>query len=94
MREFGPNGPPLLCNLIGVTNILTMLQKKMKLSPSDSFMVADDDLNIGELRTLTVDNYLVLPTNTSIRVLCTSMDVIHAFALPSIGVKADCYPGR
>ena len=57
-------------------------------------MVADDDLNIGELRTLTVDNYLVLPTNTSIRVLCTSMDVIHSFALPSIGVKADCYPGR
>jgi cytochrome c oxidase subunit 2 len=60
----------------------------------DSFKVADDDLALGELRTLTVDNYLVLPINTSIRVLCTSNDVIHAFALPSIGVKADCYPGR
>jgi len=60
----------------------------------ESFMKADDDLELGELRTLTVDNYLVLPINTSIRVLCTSNDVIHAFAVPSIGVKADCYPGR
>jgi cytochrome c oxidase subunit 2 len=60
----------------------------------ESFMKADDDLELGELRALTVDNYLVLPINTSIRVLCTSNDVIHAFAVPSIGVKADCYPGR
>jgi heme/copper-type cytochrome/quinol oxidase subunit 2 len=40
------------------------------------------------------DNYLVLPINTSLRVLVSSNDVIHAFAVPSLGIKADCYPGR
>jgi hypothetical protein len=58
----------------------------------DSFMIPDADLNPGDLRTLTVDNYLVLPANTNIRVLCTSKDVIHSFAIPSLGIKADCYP--
>ena len=60
----------------------------------DSFMVPDSDLELGQLRTLTVDNYLVLPIHTSIRVLCSSNDVIHSFAVPSLGIKADCYPGR
>jgi cytochrome c oxidase subunit 2 len=60
----------------------------------DSFMLAPEDLNIGDFRQLAVDNYLVLPINTSIRVLCTSNDVIHSFAVPSIGIKADCLPGR
>jgi len=60
----------------------------------DSFMLADDDLQLGDLRELTVDNYLVLPINTSIRLLVTSNDVIHSFAVPSLGIKADCYPGR
>jgi cytochrome c oxidase subunit 2 len=60
----------------------------------DSFLIPDADLNLGDLRTLTVDNYLVLPANTNIRVLCTSNDVIHSFAIPSLGIKADCYPGR
>lgn len=60
----------------------------------DSFKIPDSDLELGQLRHLTVDNYLVLPINTSIRVLCTSNDVIHCFAVPSLGIKADCYPGR
>ena len=60
----------------------------------DSFKVSDDDLELGELRTLTVDNYLVQPINTSIRLLVSSNDVIHSFAVPSLGIKADCLPGR
>jgi heme/copper-type cytochrome/quinol oxidase subunit 2 len=60
----------------------------------DSFLVADSDLELGELRELTVDNYLVLPINTSIRLLVSSNDVIHSFAVPSLGIKADCLPGR
>ena len=60
----------------------------------DSFMLAPEDLNPGDFRQLAVDNYLVLPINTSIRMLCSSNDVIHSFAVPSIGVKADCLPGR
>ena len=60
----------------------------------DSFMVAEDDLEIGDFRQLTVDNALVLPINTSIRMIVTSNDVIHAFAVPSLGVKIDAMPGR
>jgi len=60
----------------------------------DSFMIAENDLEDGELRQLTVDNYLVLPINTSIRLIITSNDVIHSFAVPSLGIKADALPGR
>jgi heme/copper-type cytochrome/quinol oxidase subunit 2 len=50
----------------------------------DSFLVAPDGLELGDQRQLTVDNYLVLPVNTSIRILVTSNDVIHSFAIPSL----------
>ena len=60
----------------------------------DSFLVNEDDLELGDLRLLTVDNYLVLPVNTSIRLLVTSNDVIHSFALPSLAIKCDAIPGR
>lgn len=60
----------------------------------DSFLVPESDLELGELRQLAVDNYLVLPTHTSIRLLVTSKDVIHSFAVPSLGLKADGIPGR
>ena len=45
-------------------------------------------------RLLTVDNELVVPVNTTTRVLVTATDVIHAFAMPSFGVKTDAVPGR
>jgi cytochrome c oxidase subunit 2 len=60
----------------------------------DSFLIPEADLELGDLRQLTVDNYLVLPIHTSIRLLVTSLDVIHSFALPSFGIKADAVPGR
>jgi cytochrome c oxidase subunit 2 len=60
----------------------------------DSYMIAEDDLEIGQLRLLEVDNRVILPINTHIRVLITSTDVIHAWAIPSLGIKCDAYPGR
>ncbi|WP_292551089.1 cytochrome c oxidase subunit II [Mesorhizobium sp.] len=45
-------------------------------------------------RLLAVDNELVVPVNTMTRVLVTATDVIHAFAMPSFGVKTDAVPGR
>jgi cytochrome c oxidase subunit 2 len=45
-------------------------------------------------RLLAVDNELVVPVNTTVRVLVTGSDVIHAFAVPSFGIKADAVPGR
>jgi heme/copper-type cytochrome/quinol oxidase subunit 2 len=48
----------------------------------------------GWLRLLEVDRRLVLPIKTKIRILVTSSDVIHSWAVPSLGVKIDACPGR
>lgn len=60
----------------------------------DSYMIPTSDLNEGDLRLLEVDNKLVIPVNTQVRVVVTGADVIHCFAIPSLGVKADAVPGR
>lgn len=60
----------------------------------DSYMKADTDLVMGERRLLEVDNYLYLPFNTHIKLLITSNDVLHSWAMPSLGVKVDAVPGR
>jgi cytochrome c oxidase subunit 2 len=60
----------------------------------DSYMIAEDDLQPGLFRLLEVDNRVVLPVNTHIRVLVTAADVLHSWAVPSFGVKVDACPGR
>ena len=60
----------------------------------DSYMLPTEDLNDGDFRLLEVDHRVVLPTETDIRVLVTSADVIHSWTVPSLGVKADAIPGR
>jgi len=60
----------------------------------DSNMIFESDLAFGEHRLLQVDNPIILPTDLSIRVIITSFDVIHAWTIPSFGVKCDAVPGR
>ena len=60
----------------------------------DSYMIAEDDLEPGQLRLLEVDNRVVLPVNTHVRVIITGADVLHSWAIPSLGVKTDAVPGR
>lgn len=60
----------------------------------DSYMVPEEDLEKGQLRQLEVDNRLVLPVNTPIRLILTSSDVIHSWTVPAFGIKCDCVPGR
>ena len=60
----------------------------------DAIMKEDGELAEGEPRLLATDNAVMLPTETDIRILTTADDVIHAFALPSLGVKLDAVPGR
>ncbi len=60
----------------------------------DSFIVADEDLQEGQPRLLATDNNVVVPVNTKIRVLLTSSDVIHAWAVPAFAMKTDAVPGR
>nr|QBX98837.1 cytochrome c oxidase subunit 2 [Chloropicon sp. RCC4434] len=60
----------------------------------DSYMVAEDDLEFGQFRLLEVDNRVVIPVQTHVRMVITSADVLHSWALPSAGVKCDAIPGR
>lgn len=60
----------------------------------DSYMIPDDDLELGQLRLLEVDNRVVVPVNTHVRFIITAADVLHSWAVPSLGVKCDAIPGR
>ena len=60
----------------------------------DAYMIADQDLQEGQPRLLEVDNRVVLPVDTDVRILVTATDVIHAWAMPALGVKMDAIPGR
>lgn len=60
----------------------------------DAIMIEDEDIQEGQQRLLSTDNDVVLPVNTNIRILTTANDVIHAFALPNLGIKLDAVPGR
>ncbi|MDC3232558.1 cytochrome c oxidase subunit II [Pelagibacteraceae bacterium] len=60
----------------------------------DSYMVDEKDLKENQPRLLTVDNEIYVPVNKVIKVMITANDVLHAWALPSFGVKRDAIPGR
>lgn len=60
----------------------------------DSYMIPDEDLELGQLRLLEVDNRVVVPVNTHVRAVITAADVLHSWAIPSLGVKCDAVPGR
>ena len=60
----------------------------------DSYMIPSSDLEVGDLRLLEVDNKIMVPLNTEIRVVVTGADVIHCFTVPSLGIKADAVPGK
>ncbi len=60
----------------------------------DSYMIQDKDLQRGQKRLLDVDNRVVLPAETIVRIQVTASDVIHSFAVPAFGIKTDAVPGR
>jgi len=60
----------------------------------DSYMVPTTELKLGQSRLLEVDNAVVLPVKTHVRVIVTAADVLHSWAVPSLGVKIDAVPGR
>nr|ABV71230.1 cytochrome oxidase subunit II [Geranomyia advena] len=60
----------------------------------DSYMIPTNDLEINGFRLLDVDNRIVLPMNSQIRILVTAADVLHSWTIPALGVKVDATPGR
>lgn len=60
----------------------------------ESYIIPEDMLEVGQLRLLDTDTSIVVPVDTHIRFVITANDVIHSFALPSLGIKVDATPGR
>ena len=60
----------------------------------DSIMLTDDERGPDDPRLLAVDNQMVVPVNTFVRLQVTAADVLHSFAMPSFGIKMDAVPGR
>lgn len=57
----------------------------------DSYMLSRNE---SIFRMLDVDNCLLVPCNSNIRIIVSGADVIHSWTIPSLGVKADAIPGR
>lgn len=60
----------------------------------DSYMIAEDDLAKNVLRVAEVDFGLLIPVNAKMRFIVTSYDVLHSWAIPSLGIKIDACPGK
>ena len=60
----------------------------------DANMIDTKNLKSNQLRLLETDNHVVVPVNKVVKVLITANDVLHAWAVPSFGVKRDAVPGR
>nr|QDX07556.1 cytochrome c oxidase subunit II [Callopanchax monroviae] len=60
----------------------------------DSYMVPTQDLTFGQFRLLDADHRMVIPIQTPVRVLITAADVLHSWAVSSLGIKMDAVPGR
>ncbi len=93
------NKPLIVCKVVGrqwywTYELSDQIFDSANFKEFDSTIALDDNLVYGGLRLLEVDYRLVLPINTHIRVLLTSSDVLHSWAVPSLGVKSDACPGR
>nr|WMQ72190.1 cytochrome oxidase subunit II [Okanagana balli]WMQ72191.1 cytochrome oxidase subunit II [Okanagana balli] len=60
----------------------------------DSYMKSMNSLDMDEFRLIEVDNRMILPFSTQIRLMITSTDVLHSWTMPSLGIKVDAVPGR
>jgi cytochrome c oxidase subunit II len=60
----------------------------------DSVLIPEADLKPGDIRLLSVDNEAVVPVGKVVHLQVTAADVLHAFAIPSFGVRIDAIPGR
>nr|YP_010470441.1 cytochrome c oxidase subunit II [Onychostoma ovale]USL47582.1 cytochrome c oxidase subunit II [Onychostoma ovale rhomboides]UVF37929.1 cytochrome c oxidase subunit II [Onychostoma ovale] len=60
----------------------------------DAYMVPTQDLVPGQFRLLETDHRMVIPVQSPIRILVSAEDVLHSWAVPSMGVKMDAVPGR
>jgi cytochrome c oxidase subunit 2 len=60
----------------------------------ESYMAPTEDLSVGMLRLLEVDQRLSIPVESHVQITVTAADVLHSWAVPSLGIKVDACPGR
>nr|YP_009502400.1 cytochrome c oxidase subunit II [Anthracoceros coronatus]AWV63563.1 cytochrome c oxidase subunit II [Anthracoceros coronatus] len=60
----------------------------------DAYMTPTTELPLGHFRLLETDHRIVIPMESLIRIIVTADDVLHSWAIPTLGVKTDAIPGR
>nr|UJG45230.1 cytochrome c oxidase subunit II [Odontocerum albicorne] len=88
------NKPTLTLKTIGHQWYWSYEYSDFKKINFDSYMIPSNDLKPNNFRLIEVDNHIILPFKTQIRMLVTSMDVIHSWTIPNLGIKTDATPGR
>nr|QHD46997.1 cytochrome c oxidase subunit 2 [Phylloscopus borealoides] len=88
------NEPDLTLKAIGHQWYWTYEYTDFKDLTFDSYMIPTADLPLGHFRLLEVDHRVIVPTHSTVRVIVTADDVLHSWAVPSLGVKTDAIPGR
>nr|YP_009441671.1 cytochrome c oxidase subunit II [Amara communis]AOY39190.1 cytochrome c oxidase subunit 2 [Amara communis] len=88
------NNPSITLKSIGHQWYWSYEYSNFKKFEFDSYMIPTNELENNNFRLLDVDNRIILPFNTQIRMLVTATDVIHSWTIPTLGVKMDATPGR
>nr|QDI93754.1 cytochrome c oxidase subunit II [Rubellomiris bispinosus] len=88
------NNPLMTIKAIGHQWYWSYEYSDLKNIEMESYMKPSNSLENNEFRLMDVDNRIILPMNSTIRILVTSSDVIHSWTIPSLGVKIDGTPGR
>nr|AML26233.1 cytochrome c oxidase subunit II [Scirtidae sp. BMNH 1274304] len=88
------NNPLISIKTIGHQWYWSYEYSDFKNSEFDSYMINQLEMKKNNFRLLDVDNRMVIPFNTQIRLMVTAADVLHSWTIPSISVKIDATPGR
>nr|AFQ62416.1 cytochrome c oxidase subunit II [Meru phyllisae] len=88
------NNPMITLKTIGHQWYWSYEYSDFKQLEFDSYMNSSENMNKDSFRLLDVDNRMILPFNSQIRMIVTATDVIHSWTIPSMGVKIDATPGR
>jgi len=93
MKKIRSDGNPVKNHLQTFLG-LSEKSNSTKIRSYDSIMIPDDEIRFRHHRLLKVDNSLYLPVNANVRLIITSSDVLHSWAVPALGIKLDACPGR
>nr|YP_009049146.1 cytochrome c oxidase subunit II [Tribolium audax]AIE43739.1 cytochrome c oxidase subunit II [Tribolium audax] len=88
------NNPSITIKTIGHQWYWSYEYSDLKNIEFDSYMTPFNEMNNFNFRLLDVDNRMIIPFMSQIRMLVSAADVIHSWTIPSLGVKIDATPGR